>query len=347
MDVAPLTPDTRRSLLEAHAPALLEQASENLTREYPHHSVLAMSAEGPVRSHRERHPAFYGSFDWHSCVEMAWVVVRLLRLFPGIPGETGSRQVLEGLLTSEHLAIERSTFAEPAHQALERPYGWGWYLTLAAEMGEWDDPAARVWSTHLHPLADDFAGRLGAWLPLLSHPQRSGLHPNTAFALARAWPGAGGRVGDEPPPLRETIRTAAERLYGSDVAYPVAYEPSAADFLSPALTEAALMAMVWPRERFASWLERFLPDLATAPSLFRPVAVADPEDGQLAHFAGLNLSRAADMVRVAERLGAEDGRYRPLLEAAGSHQVGSLEAATGDDYTVTHWAPAFALLALS
>lgn len=347
MDVAPLTPDTRRSLLELHAPALLETARENLTREYPHHSVLAMDSEGPVRPHRERHPAFYGSFDWHSCVEMAWVVVRLLRLFPGIRGETRSRQVLEGLLTSENLAVERATFAEPAHRALERPYGWGWYLTLVAEMAEWDDPAARVWSTHLEPLADDIAERLGAWLPLLSHPQRSGLHPNTAFALGRAWPAAVQRAGDGRPALGETIRAEGERLYGADAGYPVAYEPSAADFLSPALTEAALMAVVWPRERFAPWLELFLPDLSVAPSLFRPVVVADPGDGQLAHFAGLNLSRAAEMVHVAQRLGSEDGRYRPLLESAGSHLVGSLEAATGDDYMITHWAPAFALLALS
>ena len=31
------------------------------------------------------HPAFYGSFDWHSSVHGHWMLVRLLRLFPDLP----------------------------------------------------------------------------------------------------------------------------------------------------------------------------------------------------------------------------------------------------------------------
>ncbi|MFC3763250.1 DUF2891 family protein [Tenggerimyces flavus] len=27
-------------------------------------------------------PVFYGSYDWHSCVEMHWVLMRLLRAVP-------------------------------------------------------------------------------------------------------------------------------------------------------------------------------------------------------------------------------------------------------------------------
>lgn len=347
MDEAPLTPAGRRTRLEAHAPALLALARANLTREYPHQSVLAMTGPGPVRSHRERHPAFYGSFDWHSCVEMAWVVVRLLRLFPGLPDEAEAREVLNGLLTAENLAIERATFAEPAHRGLERPYGWGWYLTLAAETSAWADPDARAWADRLRPLADDFAGRLGEWLPLLSHPQRSGLHANTAFALARAWPLAVLRDEEGDAGLAEAIRAHAERLFGADTDYPLAYEPSAADFISPALAEAALMAAVWPRERFAAWLARFLPGLEEAPGHLRPVVVADPADGQLAHFAGLNLSRAAAMVHMADALGEDDARHGPLLDAAGAHLAGAVEAATRGDYMITHWAPAFVLLALS
>jgi hypothetical protein len=350
MDEAPLTPVTpagRRSRLEAHAPALLETARDNLTKEYPHQSVLAMAEPGPVRSHRERHPAFYGSYDWHSCVEMVWVVARLVRLFPGLPGEPEAREVLDRLLTADNLATERATFAEPAHRGLERPYGWGWYLTLAAEMSGWEDPDARSWADHLRPLADDFDGRLRDWLPLLAYPQRCGLHPNTAFALTRAWPFAVHRAEDGRAGLAEAIRENAERLFAADTDYPLAYEPSAADFLSPALTEATLMAAVWSRDRFAGWLGTFLPGLEEATSPLRPVVVADPADGQLAHFSGLNLSRAAAMVQVAEALGEEDPRHVPLLDAAGTHLAGSLEVATQGDYMITHWAPAFVLLALS
>lgn len=342
---AALTPAGRRSRLEAHAPALLETACDNLTREYPHQSVLAMAEPGPVRSHRERHPAFYASYDWHSCIEMVWVVARLLRLFPGLPAEAEAREVLGGLLTADHLATERATFAEPAHRGLERPYGWGWYLTLADEMAAWEDPGARSWADRLRPLADDFDGRLREWLPLLAHPQRCGLHPNTAFALNRAWRFALRRSEDHG--LAAAIREHAERLFAADTGYPLAYEPSAADFLSPGLTEAALMARVWPRERFADWLGSFLPGLEQAPAMVRPVEVADPADGQLAHFAGLNLSRAAAMVEVAEALGEQDPRYVPLLDTAETHLAGSLEPATQGDYMITHWVPAFVLLALS
>src|SRR5262245_47516995 len=31
---------------------------------------------------RQLHPAFYGCFDWHSCVHGHWMLVKLLKLFP-------------------------------------------------------------------------------------------------------------------------------------------------------------------------------------------------------------------------------------------------------------------------
>ena len=37
---------------------------------------------------RDIFPAFYVSFDWHSCVEMHWLLVRLLRTLPGTLSET-------------------------------------------------------------------------------------------------------------------------------------------------------------------------------------------------------------------------------------------------------------------
>lgn len=343
-----LTPELRHSLLERAAPPIAALARANLVREYPQRSVLAMDGPGPVRSHRHRHPAFYGSFDWHSSVEMAWVTARLLRLFPGLPGETASRRVLGQLITVENLAGERATFAESGYLTLERPYGWGWYLTLLAEMATWDDPMAREWTTILTPLGQDFAHRLLEWLPRLSHPQRTGLHPNTAFALSRSLPLARAWAALGCPRLAAGIEAAARRLFERDRDYPAGYEPSAADFLSPALTEAALMAEVGGAE-FAGWLESFLPGLGRCrpATLFQPVTVADPADGQLAHFAGLNLSRAEAFVRVAERLGEADRRHRPLLEAAGRHVTAGLPAVVEGDYMVTHWVAAFAVLALS
>lgn len=339
----------RWSLLEENAQGYLEVATDNLTREYPYRSVLAMAAPGPIRSHRQRHPAFYGSFDWHSCVEMAWVAIRLLRLFPGLPGEARTRAVLHELLSRENLETERRTFSEPQHLSLERPYGWGWYLTLHTELLDWDDPQGAAWSVEVAGLAGDLAGRLVEWLPRLSHPQRGGMHTNTAFALSRSWDWANLRAGEGRPELRESIIEAAERLFAADFDYPAHYEPSGADFLSGALTEAELMSRIWSPARFAAWLDGFLPhvDRLLPANLFAPVEVTDPSDGQLAHLAGLNLSRAAAFVVVAERLGEDDGRHEQLLAAAARHASASLDAAQGTDYMLEHWLVAYALLVLS
>lgn len=51
-------------------------ASDNVTREYPSYVMYVADGPGRARTNRELHPAFYGSFDWHSCVEMHWTLVR-------------------------------------------------------------------------------------------------------------------------------------------------------------------------------------------------------------------------------------------------------------------------------
>ena len=67
----------RTSMLRERAAGYVPVALENITREYPNMPYFIATGSGPYPSHREFHPAFYGSFDWHSCVEMHWTVVRL------------------------------------------------------------------------------------------------------------------------------------------------------------------------------------------------------------------------------------------------------------------------------
>jgi hypothetical protein len=83
-------------------------------------------------------------------------------------------------------------------------------------------------------------------------------------------------------------------FHRDDAAAPIAFEPSGHDFLSPALAEADLMRRVLDREAFAGWLERFLPAPGSeaAARWLTPVVASDRADGKLAHFDGLNLSRA-------------------------------------------------------
>jgi hypothetical protein len=344
----PLDSDRRRTLLEQQANDWLRVGIDNLFREYPHRPNLFIAEPGPYRTHRERHPVFFGSYDWHSCVEMYWTMVRIMKLLPGLPNEPGAREAIETLLTPAGMTRELETFCDPAAGGMERPYGWGWYLTFVHELATWDDPDAHRWLDRSLSLADFFASGFVDWLPKLRYPQRVGMHANTAFGLARSWDWAVLQAEQGDDTLRHAIRDAAIRLFAGDTDYPAHYEPSGADFLSSALAEAELMSLVLPAGEFPAWLDRFLPGIAASQPevLFQPVVVTDTSDGQLAHLEGLNLSRAAAFVALADALPEADARVAPMLAAAERHADASLAQAAGSDYMVEHWLAAYAVLLL-
>jgi hypothetical protein len=67
-------------------------------------------------------------------------------------------------------------------------------------------------------------GWLG-YLPRLSFPVRSGVHSNTAFALALSFDYAQTARDSE---LKDAIALCSRRLFGQDVDYNPAFEPSGA-----------------------------------------------------------------------------------------------------------------------
>jgi hypothetical protein len=82
MPVMTSTDGAGSAALTAAAPELAATAPRIVRVGFPnglyvHH---AEPGDAPVRP-RDRHPAFYGSYDWHSAaVEMHWVLLRLLRV---------------------------------------------------------------------------------------------------------------------------------------------------------------------------------------------------------------------------------------------------------------------------
>ena len=325
-------------------------ALDNITREYPNDLRHLMTGPDDRPRPREAHPAFYGSYDWHSCVEMHWLLVRLLRLAPGHEPQAEIRAALDAHLAPGPIAAEAAYLADPAHRAFGRPYGWGWALTLVAEVDALacDDPDAARWSRALAPLADTLAARYLGWLPVADYPIRYGMHTNSAFGLSRALGHARRRASAGDPALLSAITSAAHRWYERDADYPGGWEPSGADFLSPALVEAELMAALLEPSVFAGWLRRFLPGLAEGEpaALYTPARVADPTDGQIAHLHGLNLSRAWCWRRLAGALPDGDPRVPAMAESARRHADAALDAATGGDYMVEHWLAAYAVLLL-
>lgn len=318
-------------------------AAENIRTEFPSHVSSMMTGPGDF-PHRpsDRNPVFYGSLDWHSCVEMHWVLVRLLKTAPdGIP-EPETRRLLDAQFTPGGLRAEAAFIGGPGAM-MERPYGWGWALALARELQTWDDPDARRWSALFQPVAAAVEENFRAWLPKATYPDRTGLHKNSAFGLSLALPYA------DAHGLGGPLRAAANRWYREDTDYPGRYEPSGSDFLSAALCEAELMARVLPSDDFPAWLGEFLPGLADGDpeSLFTPAVVSDPSDGYLAHLAGLNLSRVWCWRRLAETLPDGDPRLPACERAMRVHAEASLDRVAGDDYMVGHWLVAYAVLLLT
>lgn len=336
---------SRQQLLREQADAWVTLSVENILREYPHMPWIMAEDASSYRLHRESHPAFFGSFDWHSCVEMYWAAARLMRLFPGLPHEAEARRTFDALLTEANIADETAFFRHPGHGGFERPYGWGWLLALWHELGMWDDADAARWHGTLRPLAETIMDRFEGWLPKMTYPQRIGMHANTAFGLSLAWDA----VEAHRPGLLGLFRERAMGWFAGDTDYPARYEPSGADFLSAGLCEAELMSRVLPEGGFPGWLEGFLPGLAASEpaALFTPATVSDASDGQIAHLHGLNLSRAWAFTRLAKALPAGDARIPALERAADVHAAASMEQVNGSHYMVEHWLSVYAVLLLT
>jgi hypothetical protein len=335
--------------LRAEADGYARLALENIAREFPTLVSALMTAPGqfPHRP-RDRTPVFYGSFDWHSCVEMHWVLVRLLKAYPDAVSATEIRAALDIQFAPEGLRQEAEYAAMSGTGS--RHYGWGWALTLIHELAAWPGYAdARRWTAALEPLAAALTANFLDWLPKATYPIRTGLHANSSFTLSRALPYARLRAENGRPDLARAIDEAGHRWYAADTDYPGRWEPSGSDFLSPALTEAELMARLLPPEQFTEWLGAFLPGLAAGEpaALFTPALVSDSSDGQIGHLRGLNLSRAWCWRRLAETLPADDPRVPVCAAAMRAHAEASLPYVVADHYMVTHWLAAYAVLLFS
>jgi hypothetical protein len=220
---------------EELAAAFAATALANVVREYPRHLGHLMNRAGEELRPRKLHPAFYGSYDWHSAVHMHWLLARVLCMHPRVPAAKQIASTLDRHLSHEALGAELAYFNSKAGATFERAYGWAWLLELQAELLRLGNAK---WSGALQPLAAELARRLASFLSGAPYPIRAGSHGNTAFACLLALDYA--RTGGDRK-LETDIQAAALRWYRGDRDAPLAYEPSLDDFLSPALIEAVLM----------------------------------------------------------------------------------------------------------
>ncbi|HAV64612.1 MAG TPA: DUF2891 domain-containing protein, partial [Verrucomicrobiales bacterium] len=212
-----------------------------IDREYPNKPGEVLTGPEDIMSPRQMHPAFYGAYDWHSSVHGHWMLIRLLKLFPQIRNAAEIRAQLSAHLTPGNMAVEAAYFDRKANRSFERMYGWAWALRLAAELHGWEDPQAAAWRDAFTPLEEKLVVLTKEYLPRLTYPVRTGVHPDTAFAL--------GQILDYARTVKdlelESLVTARARdYYLEDRDYPIDFEPSGQDFFSAGLNVADLMRRV-------------------------------------------------------------------------------------------------------
>ena len=109
-------------------------ALSHVEREYPTKLDHVLRGPADLRSPRDLHPLFFGSFDWHSCVHGYWTLATVLRRFPEIPGSAEIRALFDEAFTAERVEGEVEYLRRPASRGFERPYGWAWLLKLAEDL---------------------------------------------------------------------------------------------------------------------------------------------------------------------------------------------------------------------
>lgn len=303
-----------------------------------------------------RFPAFYGSFDWHSCVHSHWTLVRMLATdaLAGDPElEAAAAAQLGRTFSPELMAAEAASWCDHVPAWEEKPYGWTWELALDAELMRLAATAesahaadAAAWREAARPLTEEMSRRTMGWVAGLSLPARTGVHSDTGWNLAMAID-CGRATGDAE--LAEAATAAARRLFLADECAPCTYEPQADTFTSSVLNEAALMARALDADEYAEWLEVYLPQLFRAH--FSAPLIADLPgrwngEGYLeVHTVALPTSRALAARDAAAALPAGPAQGRLSAEAA-RWLVEGVEDVRLSGYLADHWVGSFVCAAL-
>ena len=343
-----------RSLPAAKAP-VLDQAQALWLATMPIACLDRPHARPPARGYLweptyrptddyQRKLAFYGCFDWHSSVNSMWTLVRLVKSYPDLPLAPLIRHKLSRHLDKSNIEGELAYLKQAG--AFERPYGYAWVLKLAAEISDWKDPDAQKWSANLTPLVEWTSKEMAGFLTALPTPNRGGVHPNTAFGMYLMLDYVDTMKDDA---LRKAIDESATRYYSKDKNCDTKSEPAGTDFLSPCLTEAAVMSRVLPRDAFVTWFNEFLPPMYSAD--FKPLTepvdtsgITKPERlAGKSHLIGLAFQRGAVMHRLADVLPDGDRRVDVLRRLAAIHGVKGMQGMHDAGYWGSHWLGTYAV----
>lgn len=313
--------------------------------EYPNKtSHLINAKQDAILTPAELHPSFYGCLDWHSSVHGHWMLVKLLKMFPHLSNRDSIVNTLQVSFQPARLQEEAAYFSKYKNSNLfERTYGWAWLLKLDEELYTWNDPLAKQWHQALQPLTAQIVTLWKNFLPKQTYPNRTGVHPNTAFGLVFAL--------DWARTMKDTAFEAgivqkAKQYYLNNTATPAYLEPDGTDFLSPSLEIADLMSRILNRQEFTKWLTAFYENKSLQNIVQLPI-VSDRSDYQIVHLDGLSLSRAWCMKGIAQHLPAGNKIKNLFEQTSKQFLLQTLPSVTSGNYGGDHWLASFAVYALS
>ncbi len=317
-----------------------------IDREYPNKPADVLNSPEDVEITKNKHPVFFGCFDYHSSVHGHWMLLKIAKLFPDSSLSKRIYERLDAHFTEGKLLKEADYFKNPYTKSFERPYGWGWLLRLILEVKKGpQNKYAKKWEKYFTPLERVIVDRFVYYLNNLKFPIRSSEHSNTAFALSNAYDYAV-YVGNKK--LKNLIEKRARDFYYSDENYPIEYEPDGEAFLSPALTEADLMCRILSRNEFNSWFKKFLPfeKIKRCKNFNQPVSVSNKNDPKMIHMDGLNLSKAwafKDIYKIVDDRAEREFLYNCYLK----HREYGLRNVMSGNYGGEHWLASFAIYLLT
>ncbi|MEO6328506.1 MAG: DUF2891 domain-containing protein [Ginsengibacter sp.] len=334
-----------QSLTEESAIKLARLPLHCINTEFPNKtSHTADSMSDAVLLPKELHPTFYGCLDLHSSVHGHWLLLKVLKIFPSISIGDSIVQMLNNSFQLQKIKDEAAYFTKyKTTNTYERTYGWAWLLKLDEELYTWNDPLGKQWHNILQPLTQKIVELWKNFLPKQTYPNRTGVHPNTAFGLVFAL--------DWARTMRDTafenaIIKSSKRFFLTNVATPAYLEPDGSDFLSPSLEIADLMRRILPGPQFITWLNKFYEPRSIKRITEMPV-VSDRTDFQIVHLDGLALSRAWCMKGIAKELPANHQWKKLFEKTATKFLTNALPNVTSGNYGGDHWLASFAVYALS
>ncbi|HWS59813.1 MAG TPA: DUF2891 domain-containing protein [Flavobacterium sp.] len=316
-----------------------------INNEFPNKTMhLSDSKNDAVLLPHELHPVFYGCLDWHSSVHGHWMLVKLLKEFPNLKNKDSIIAVLDQSFQRDKIEKETEYFGKyTASNSFERTYGWAWLLKLDEELYTWDSEYGKKWHESLQPLTVKIVTLWETFLPKQTYPNRTGVHPNTAFGLCFAYDWA--KATNDTEFLNQITQRGKDYYYlNSDI--PAYLEPDGSDFFSPSLQAADLMKRILPQKDFLKWFNNYytkegIMQICTAPT------VSDRTDYQIIHLDGLSFSRAWNMKSIATVLPKNNKLKQQFENTADSFITKSLQSLSEGGYGGDHWLASFAIYALT